>query len=32
MNYISIDFIIREHSKLINLTGGSSGIRDIGML
>lgn len=32
MNYISIDFIIKEHSKLINLTGGSSGIRDIGML
>lgn len=32
MNYVSIDFIIKEHSKLIKLTGGSSGIRDIGIL
>lgn len=32
MNYVSIDFIIKEHSKLIKLTGGSCGIRDIGML
>ncbi len=32
MNYVSIDFIIKEHSKLIKLMGGSSGIRDIGIL
>ncbi len=32
MNYISIDFIIKEHAKLRKLTGGSNGIRDIGIL
>lgn len=32
MNYISIDFVIKEHTKLTKLTGGSNGIRDIGIL
>lgn len=32
MKYITINYIIKLHEKLIIATGGSSGIRDIGLL
>lgn len=32
MNYLSMDFIMKEHSKIIKLTGGSDGVRDMGVL
>lgn len=32
MKYITIDFIIKEHSKLIKLTGGSDGVRYMDIL
>ena len=32
MKYISIDYILKLHEKLILATGGSNGIRDIGLL
>lgn len=32
MKYISIDYILKLHKKLILATGGSSGIRDIELL
>ena len=32
MKYITINYIIKLHEKLIRATGGSSGIRDIGLL
>ena len=32
MRYISIDYILKLHEKLISATGGSNGIRDIGLL
>jgi death-on-curing protein len=32
MKYISIDYILKLHKKLILATGGSNGIRDMGLL
>ena len=32
MRYISIDYIIKLHEKLIIATGGSNGLRDKGLL
>jgi len=32
MKYISYDYILKLHEKLILATGGSNGIRDIGLL
>lgn len=32
MKYISIDYILKLHEKLISATGGSNGIRDIELL
>lgn len=32
MKYISIDYILKLHEKLILATGGSNGIRDIELL
>ena len=32
MKYLSIDYILKLHEKLISATGGSNGIRDMGLL
>lgn len=32
MKYISIDYILKLHTKMISATGGSDGIRDIDLL
>lgn len=32
MKYISLEYIIKLHDKMIDITGGSKGIRDIELL
>lgn len=32
MKYISVEYILKLHEKMINTTGGSHGIRDINLL